>query len=128
MKAAISGFTSLAREAANFALSYKRNPSTGGRIVGTGAPELDCFCTLLYEYPAFEAFEDFSDFVESIIVEPSNLTGSNPCRGATNLAGNTSAPEFTACLPKSAHFPALTPNPCVSVRPSLGWTRQPGTR
>src|ERR1700738_992838 len=38
MKAAASAFTSAANEAANFALSRKRNPSCGGRIGGTGAP------------------------------------------------------------------------------------------
>src|SRR6185295_596876 len=38
MNAAASGFTSAANDAANFALSRKRNPSCGGRIGGTGAP------------------------------------------------------------------------------------------
>src|SRR5258705_13792728 len=38
MKAAVSAFTSAAKEAANFARSRKRNPSCGGRIGGTGAP------------------------------------------------------------------------------------------
>src|SRR5271166_4430758 len=38
MKAARSGFTSAANDAANFALSRNRKPSTGGTIGGTGAP------------------------------------------------------------------------------------------
>src|SRR5262249_37183475 len=38
MNAAVSGSTSAANDAANFALSRKRNPSCGGRIGGTGAP------------------------------------------------------------------------------------------
>src|SRR5258705_7183077 len=38
MKAAVSGFTSPANDAANFALSSRRKPSWGGRIGGTGAP------------------------------------------------------------------------------------------
>src|SRR5260370_15493060 len=38
MKDAKSGRTSAANDSANFALSRNRNPSTGGRIGGTGAP------------------------------------------------------------------------------------------
>ncbi|MNL86203.1 hypothetical protein D3C87_2148190 [compost metagenome] len=38
MKAAVSASTSAANDAANFALSRNRKPSTGGRIGGTGAP------------------------------------------------------------------------------------------
>src|SRR5216684_92863 len=38
MNAASSGLTSPANDAANFALSSIRKPSTGGRIGGTGAP------------------------------------------------------------------------------------------
>src|SRR5258705_776226 len=38
MNAAASASTSAANEAANFALSRNRNPSTGGRMGGTGAP------------------------------------------------------------------------------------------
>src|SRR5258705_10701662 len=38
MNAAVSGLTSAAKDAGNFALSRKRNPSCGGRIGGTGAP------------------------------------------------------------------------------------------
>src|SRR6185295_3661538 len=38
MNAAVPGSTSPANDAANFALSRKRKPSSGGRIGGTGAP------------------------------------------------------------------------------------------
>src|SRR3954467_1244295 len=38
MKAASSGSTSAANEAANFSLSRRRKPSVGGRMGGTGAP------------------------------------------------------------------------------------------
>ncbi len=38
MKRALSGLTSAANEAANFAWSRNRKPSCGGRIGGTGAP------------------------------------------------------------------------------------------
>src|SRR5438876_6245247 len=38
MNAAVSGSTSAANEARNFALSRNRYPSCGGRIGGTGAP------------------------------------------------------------------------------------------
>jgi hypothetical protein len=38
MKAANSGFTSAANDAANLERSRKRNPSCGGKIGGTGAP------------------------------------------------------------------------------------------
>src|SRR6201982_503178 len=38
INAAFSGFTSPAKEAANFALSSSRKPSCGGIIGGTGAP------------------------------------------------------------------------------------------
>src|SRR5687768_16799875 len=38
MNAAVSGSTSAANDAANFALSRSRNPSFGGRIGGTGEP------------------------------------------------------------------------------------------
>src|SRR5213080_2754940 len=39
MNAAVSGSTSAANEARNFALSRNRYPSCGGRIGGTGAPD-----------------------------------------------------------------------------------------
>src|SRR5919106_4368351 len=38
INAALSASTSAAKDAANFSRSRKRNPSTGGRIGGTGAP------------------------------------------------------------------------------------------
>src|SRR4030095_3065977 len=38
MNAAVSAFTSAAKAAANLALSRNRNPSSGGKIGGTGAP------------------------------------------------------------------------------------------
>src|SRR5258708_7265989 len=38
MNAAVSGATSAANDAGNFALSRNRKPSCGGRIGGTGAP------------------------------------------------------------------------------------------
>src|SRR5579864_407987 len=38
MKSAISGFTSAAKDAANFWRSRNRKPSCGGRIGGAGAP------------------------------------------------------------------------------------------
>src|ERR1700741_2418658 len=40
MNAAVSPFTSAAKEATNLDLSSWRNPSRGGRIGGTGAPGL----------------------------------------------------------------------------------------
>src|SRR5258705_11866934 len=38
MNAAVSGLTSAAKDARNFARSRNRKPSCGGRIGGTGAP------------------------------------------------------------------------------------------
>jgi hypothetical protein len=38
MKAALAGFRSPAKDAANLVLSSARKPSLGGRIGGTGAP------------------------------------------------------------------------------------------
>src|SRR5258708_22142821 len=51
MKDARSGRTSAANEAANFALSKSRKPSTGGRMGGTGAPGGELALRLVTDTP-----------------------------------------------------------------------------
>src|SRR5260221_4660659 len=51
MNAASAGPTSPANDALNFALSRKRNPSTGGRIGGTGAPGFGSLISALTDSP-----------------------------------------------------------------------------